>query len=162
MTSNTREYQARYRQENKERLDAQKRAYIARNPEYRKEINRRYRERHREKIRQADRERRKTHEWKAYMAARCRFYQAQKRLAVPPWANRKKMDAIYAEAARMRAEGLDVHVDHVVPLNGRDVCGLHWEGNLEIRPAHYNRMKSNQWWPKYVEFSAVLTRYHGK
>lgn len=65
----------------------------------------------------------------------------------PLWANRDKMKTIYAEAERQRASGRAVHVDHVVPLAGELVCGLHWEGNLEVITTKANYEKSNHIWP---------------
>ncbi len=34
-------------------------------------------------------------------------------------------------------------VDHVIPLQGRMVCGLHVEGNLRVVPASVNARKHN-------------------
>jgi len=83
--------------------------------------------------------------------------------ATPPWADPKKIAAIYAEAARLTAEtGIPHHVDHIVPLQGpvatygpfkgmRIVFGLHWEGNLQVIPARDNVCKGNRWWPDMPE-----------
>ena len=50
-----------------------------------------------------------------------------------------------SKMAEMRKElfGFDWHIDHVVPLNGAKVCGLHTWRNLELIPAHENLRKSN-------------------
>lgn len=62
----------------------------------------------------------------------------------PEWADCRP---IYREAARRRARGEDVHVDHIVPLNSPIVCGLHVPWNLEIIPAPQNLRKGNRYWP---------------
>lgn len=48
------------------------------------------------------------------------------------------MKQIYLAA---RERGMEV--DHIVPLAGATVCGLHWEGNLQLLPMSANRRKSN-------------------
>lgn len=70
-----------------------------------------------------------------------RRQQAARQRAVPPWFDREKAAAIYAEAAARRAAGENVHVDHEVPINGRNVCGLHWHMNLRVIPAAENIKK---------------------
>lgn len=63
--------------------------------------------------------------------------------ATPPWANFRKIYAIYNEAADRRDAGEDVQVDHIIPLVHPLVCGLHYELNLEIISARENSYKSN-------------------
>lgn len=73
---------------------------------------------------------------------------AAKIAACPAWANQKAIADIYAEAARMRRDtGLRYEVDHIVPLQNAKVCGLHWEGNLQIILKHENISKLNRRWP---------------
>jgi hypothetical protein len=65
--------------------------------------------------------------------------------ATPAWADLKAIRRIYRMAAQISKEsGTAHHVDHIVPLKGRKVCGLHVEYNLRIIPAFENRSKSNK------------------
>lgn len=61
---------------------------------------------------------------------------ARKRQATPPWANYEAIRSIYANCP----PGMEV--DHIVPLAGKTVCGLHVEYNLQYLDPHTNRRKS--------------------
>lgn len=68
--------------------------------------------------------------------------------AVPLWADLKKIAEIYATAAWLTlTSGEPWHVDHIVPLQGKTVSGLHCEANLTLLPASENIAKSNRHWP---------------
>jgi hypothetical protein len=56
----------------------------------------------------------------------------------PKWANLKKIMEIYVN----RPEGY--HVDHIIPLRGKLVSGLHVESNLQYLPALENMKKHNK------------------
>lgn len=73
---------------------------------------------------------------------------AQKLKATPKWANPKYI-ALFYEMARLEGErlGVEVHVDHIVPLKSPRVCGLHCEHNLQLLVASENLTKSNRVWP---------------
>src|SRR5688500_7560791 len=57
--------------------------------------------------------------------------------ATPPWADLNKIRDIYMACP----EGC--HVDHIVPLKGSKVCGLHVENNLQYLTAKENIQKKN-------------------
>ena len=68
--------------------------------------------------------------------------------ARPKWADREKIDAIYALAKTVtELSGVPHHVDHEIPLHGKLVSGLHVETNLRVIQATDNLKKFN----KFVE-----------
>jgi hypothetical protein len=78
----------------------------------------------------------------AVAASRAKRRFAEKK-AIPLWADFAKINAVYAEAKRLRGLGQDVHVDHIVPLISDVVCGLHTHDNLRVVPARENLKKGN-------------------
>lgn len=150
---------------NPERKKASKDAWYARNAESERQKSRsaywRDPERSRQKAREwqrnnreraaannRDRLRRNPGIARAYQVAR---EQAVAR-AIPAWANKFFISEAY-RLARLRKEvcGGEWHVDHIVPLRGRTVCGLHVEHNLQVITGSANVKKNNVWWPDMPE-----------
>ena len=77
-------------------------------------------------------------------------YKAAKSMACPEWVRRDKglrakMDQFYEDAFRISVDtGIKHHVDHIVPLRGKTVSGLHVPWNLQVIPASENCSKSNK------------------
>ena len=66
-------------------------------------------------------------------------------LATPAWRNKEKIKELYAYRDKMceiHGQGA-YHVDHIVPIQGEKVCGLHCEFNLQVITAHENKSKNN-------------------
>lgn len=55
------------------------------------------------------------------------------------------MAAVKKEAKILRANGLNVHVDHIIPLCGKNISGLNVPDNIEIIPGDVNFSKNNKW-----------------
>lgn len=70
---------------------------------------------------------------------------ARKLKATPQWADHGRIKGVYAKRQRLQVlVGIAFHVDHIVPLQGRNVCGLHVPENLRVVPAKVNRVKGNR------------------
>lgn len=121
----------RYYAANADTVNAQKREYWAANADRMKEANRVWREKNRHVVRQLSAERKR-----------------HIRVATPPWADRAAIRAVYAEAERLTVEtGIQHHVDHVIPLRGKLVCGLHVHNNIRPLPSTDNIRKKNKFSP---------------
>ena len=74
---------------------------------------------------------------------------AQKRKATPPWLTKEhyeQIKSVYFEAERLTAEtGIKHEVDHIVPLSGKTVSGLHVPWNLRAIPATENNRRPRIW-----------------
>ena len=75
----------------------------------------------------------------AKIVQRVRLREEALKQRIPTWANREAIDAIYAEARRM-----NMTVDHIVPLRGKTVSGLHVENNLQLLSREENARKGNR------------------
>lgn len=66
-------------------------------------------------------------------------YRALMAQATPTWSETVEIAQLYREGAR-----LDMHVDHMLPINSDWVCGLHVLCNLQLLPGPANVRKSNR------------------
>jgi hypothetical protein len=70
---------------------------------------------------------------------------ARKQNKYPGWANKEEIKKIYAQAVLMEREtGIKYEVDHIIPLNGENVSGLHVHQNLQIITKQKNIQKNNK------------------
>lgn len=70
--------------------------------------------------------------------AKYMVYYTQKLKATPNWVNRKALEEVYLNCP----EGYEV--DHIIPLKGKNVCGLHVPWNLQYLTKIENLKKSNK------------------
>jgi hypothetical protein len=75
-------------------------------------------------------------------------YKLKKINATPKWLSESQLLHIkckYQLAAMLNIHGVEPwHVDHIVPIRGKDVCGLHVPWNLRVIPAKENMTKGNR------------------
>ena len=69
--------------------------------------------------------------------------------ATPSWSNDFD-DFVLSEAYRLckireKHTGISWEIDHIVPLQGKQVCGLHWHKNWQVIPKILNRQKGNKY-----------------
>lgn len=74
---------------------------------------------------------------------------AIKRSAAVSW-DKEFTDFVFEEAHHLRGLrdalfGFKWHVDHVIPLQGKQVCGLHVWNNFAVIPATVNLRKNNKY-----------------
>ena len=137
------EYAKQYRKANPEKVKADQAQWAKENPEKIKayalkasvawrERNPQYYQEHYE----ANKER--------YVAARARRRAAQDS-ATPSWltaVDKAMIQEMYdVSEARYIQTGIKHHVDHIVPINGKGVAGMHVPWNLQVITAHENLSK---------------------
>ena len=104
------------------------------------------RERNREKAKQY------TKNWQKENPEKVNAYAMQRRTAklqrMPPWltdAQKQEIEDFYFAAKELeKIFPWKQHVDHIVPLRGKTVLGLHVPWNLQILPATENIIKNNR------------------
>lgn len=134
-----------YRERNAAALKAKKAAYYKANKE---SISAKAKETY---INNAESIKRKSLEWKKSNKAKhnsgCMKRYAQKMNATPKWLSLEDLYNItkfYEIAQTKTAETGEVwHVDHIIPLQGSNVCGLHVPWNLQVITASENCAKRN-------------------
>jgi len=138
-----RAYSKAWRLANRDKLSANQRIYRLRHMAVIRERKRIYELTHRVIVREKQRRWAARHP-SAY-AAKTAARRAMQMLATPSWANKAAIATFYAEAVRLSREtGIAHTVDHIYPLCGRNVCGLHVEYNLQILTKSENGRKSNK------------------
>lgn len=85
---------------------------------------------------------------KSYYYSLCAKKRARKIQATPSWLTKEHLEEIedfYTACMMFKIyTGLTYHVDHIIPLKGKTVCGLHVPWNLQILEASENLQKSNK------------------
>jgi hypothetical protein len=121
----------KYREENAERISIQRAEHTKRNKERLSEYQKQWRLDNPGKSN-----------------ARTARRRAARKRAVPKWLTKEHNEQIidrYDEAIRTTKEtGIPYEVDHEIPLQGKNVKGLHVPWNLKVIPRSENRRKSRK------------------
>lgn len=119
-----------YRKQNKEKIVSQVKEWHAANQDRRRQLDKNYHERNKGNP--------------EYLAKR-KLHEANRRAAklnaTPIWLSKEQKRQI-RDIYMNCPEGH--HVDHIIPLQGKDVCGLHVPWNLQYLEANLNRAKGNR------------------
>jgi len=87
-----------------------------------------------------------TKQWKLKNPEKRNALEANRRAAklqrTPSWADKEQIGMWYSVAEVLSRGGVEFHVDHIVPLQGKEVCGLHSHDNLQVLPWFENLRKS--------------------
>jgi len=117
------------------------------NIERKRKINAKWREENREQHNATNRK------WGARNKPKKAALEGKRRAAIlqrtPKWLTEDDLwiieEAYELAALRTKMLGFPWHVDHVIPLQGRNVSGLHTPANLQIIPGAENVRKHNHW-----------------
>jgi len=124
-------YAQAYKQRNKQTISERSKLYVQKNPEVRKASMKAYRDSH-----------------KAEGAEYVRRRQARLAQRTPAWLSEDDIwmmqEAYRLAALRSQIFGFAWHVDHILPLYGKNVSGLHVPTNLQVISAQENLRKSNR------------------
>ena len=125
------EYFKAWREANKEKIKAYGKAWYEANKEKRKALDKAYKQANKGKV-------------NALTAKR----KASKLQRTPSWLTKEdlaEIEDIYRTAKRRsEVEGIEYHVDHIIPLQGKNISGLHIPSNLQILRARDNLIKGNK------------------
>lgn len=127
-----REYAAKNREAARVRANKwyaeNKNSFTEEQKQIRRDAGKRYRKRHSDRI-----------------CAKNRKRDAAKLNATPAWADKVAIEYVYYAAKVLKdVYKTDWHVDHIVPLKGKTVCGLHVHNNLQLLAPLDNLRKSNK------------------
>ncbi len=148
--------------ENRVKLNAQSAAWVARNKKQHAEACKRWHQNNKEHVAAVAKKWRMSNDlqmkqmradWRCENPAKLAFYSATyhctKLKATPKWLTgeqKQEIQAYYDLAKELQWLSEEVlEVDHIIPLQGKGVVGLHVPWNLQILPKSKNISKNNRY-----------------
>ena len=128
----------KWRRENEEQYKAVDKAWRLANPDKTKKSSNTWKAKNRKATRTYAKEYAKEHRAERTAAQNLRYTRSLQR--TPVWSEVLKIKELYAEASRLRMQ-----VDHIIPLQGDLVSGLHVLGNLQLLSPFDNISKKNKY-----------------
>jgi hypothetical protein len=118
--------------ENPEKVKKSRKTWVVKNPDKNKQAKQNWQKNNKGKVR-----------------AHARKRQTLKNKRVPNWVSEDDLflieEAYCLAALRTQITGIMWHVDHTVPLQGKNVSGFHCIENLQVIPGKLNSSKYNKW-----------------
>jgi|TARA_R110002051_G_C8429675_1_gene453258 hypothetical protein len=109
-----------------------------------KEYAKKHRKKHRKKYNKSEKAKKTRKEWRnsehgnGLIKAALAKYKAKKLQSTPSWSDLEKIKEIYINCPK------NYEVDHIIPLQGKIVSGLHIPDNLQYLTIEENRRKGNR------------------
>jgi hypothetical protein len=136
-----------YRQKNKEAISQRLKKHYQKSKQKRLAYHKIWAKQNSEKLKQYQKN------WRHENRDVCNAHNAKHFLAkknrTPSWLTGDQLKAIKTEYSLAtwcsKVMGIKYHVDHIIPLRGKLVSGLHVPWNLQVIPALDNLIKSNQY-----------------
>lgn len=131
---------------NKEKITSMNMVWRLANPDSKKKADKKWKSKNKQYVAEQHKAWKEKNPQK--VAAWTRKRQADKLNRTPKWVDSNEICAMgefYSLAAiKTRLTGYKWEVDHIIPLKGRNVSGLHTIYNLQVIPAIENRSKNNK------------------
>lgn len=144
--ANSLQYIKEYRVKNKEKLKEYSKKYCKENSEARKSYSKQWRKDNLERAREYDKQYALNN--RAKLSAKESRRNAKKVKATPKWLTKEhltEIDQMFQDCRDVEwLSDSKLEVDHIIPLRGKNVCGLHVPWNLQVLPKVYNTIKNNK------------------
>jgi len=152
-----REYRRKKWAENKEEIKKASREYFHKNKPARLAAHKAYVAKNYDAVREQQRQYFKNNPQVSRFHGGTR--RARKKMATPPWLKGdllKQVKSIYSEATEIsKVTGEVMHVDHLIPICGNGVCGLHVPWNLRILTRKENCSKRSEFDPHTAREASI-------